>query len=1103
MKKAKEILFAIIAFILVFPLNVFSDVPEKTVTEIAPGIWKISAGAPEKFVPTAFREREIQTEAIGKLGPGDKLPFPANEIKINILDRGCVIELPLGETEQIYGFGMQIESFNEKGMKKRPIVDCGPLGSVGFTHAPSPFYLSSAGYGVYFDTARYPTFYCGSHLKNNPGGENESQTVILSPEHVYIPQPIYTANMVADIPSAKGIDIYIFAGPTLKKALQRYILFSGGGCIPPLWGLGVKYRGKLDFAESDVSKLAKYFRENDIPCDVLGLEPGWQTNAYSCSYVWDETRFPGPGKFIAEMNAMGFRINLWEHAYVNPASPLFEPLKRKSGDYLVWNGLVPDFADESVRKIFAGYHDNYLLKMGISAFKCDECDNSGFAGALGHWGFPECTVFPSGIDGEQMHQLFGLFYQKTFFDMFKSHNRRTYLDVRASNALASPYSAVLYSDIYDFSQYMRMILTSGLSGFLWSPEVRQCGSVDELLKRVQLSVLSSQTCFNSWMIVNPPWLQYEYEKNIKGEFLTNSKEIESICRQLLKFRMSLIPYLYSAFYSYRFEGIPPFRPLVADFPEDKEVMNIQDEYLIGEDILAAPFKPEDDKREVYLPAGTWYDFNSGREYTGGAKYKIWFNSSHLPLFVKSGAILPLAEPVNCVSDTTGFRLKCRVYGDIPRECVLYEDDGTTFDYEKGLYNILTLQWNAQKGILSERKGNLKIQRYAIAGWEHISSGKSRKMIKIDARIEDSINFLENATKNLLDGCIMKGQDGTLLYTPDGKANYAALWTRDFAYMVENAGYLMPKENIENCIRYLIKGIRADGAAPDRVQVDGKPVYVAGPPDNPIGEPNIDNAQFLVFSVNSYLETIPKDKQKILYKDWSPYLKKCMDYIPRGKDGLVWNDPVKPHSPYGFTDTVGKTGELFMESLLYWRACGMIAKWDGRSGDITGRDDFSKRAGLIEKNIGILWDEKTGMYFAASQDCHQTDIWGNAYAIYINFPLGGKKSSIIDYLVKNFDNYTRNGQVRHLPKGEYWNLQLANFAKEQYQNGAYWATPSGWVISAISEKNPELAKKMFLDLIADFREGGICECVNEGYRNLESYVNSGTNPLAAARLVWEK
>jgi hypothetical protein len=371
----------------------------------------------------------------------------------------------------------------------------------------------------------------------------------------------------------------------------------------------------------------------------------------------------------------------------------------------------------------------------------------------------------------------------------------------------------------------------------------------------------------------------------------------------------------------------------------------------------------------------------------------------------------------------------------------------------------------------------------------------------DARLDDAIAFLEQAAKEQLEGCIIKASDGTPLYTPDGKRNYAALWTRDFASMVEYAGDLMPAENVERCINYLVKGIRADGAVPDRVQVDGRAIYAAGSPENPLGEPNLDNGPFLVFAVSSYLDLAPAGRREPLLRKWLPALVKGMNYVPLAPNGLVWNDPAKPHSPYGFTDTVGKTGELFMESLLYWRAAKILAGWEqvyGRPAGEKGRP-WADRARAIERSIGSLWDDRTGMFFAASQDCKQTDVWGNAFAVYYDLPLGDKKARIVQWLADNVDRCVWHGQIRHLPAGEYWQRLLMPVEKDRYQNGAYWATASGWVLGALNGKNPELARQLLGDLVDDFRTGGICECVSpDGTRKLPSYVDSATNPLGAAR-----
>lgn len=361
-------------------------------------------------------------------------------------------------------------------------------------------------------------------------------------------------------------------------------------------------------------------------------------------------------------------------------------------------------------------------------------------------------------------------------------------------------------------------------------------------------------------------------------------------------------------------------------------------------------------------------------------------------------------------------------------------------------------------------------------------------------------WLESTTSDLLRGCRVRADDGTWLYTPDGKGNYRALWTRDFAYMVEHAADLIPEAEIEACLRYLMRGLRADGATPDRVQPDGVAVYTGGPPERPLGEPNLDNGPFLVIASDVFLRRLDDARARRLYREWGPTLQRALRWVPLSDRGLVWNDPQRPHSPYGFTDTVGKTGELLFESLLYWTACQRLAQWEAvAGGDRSAAREWRRRARKVERELaGRLWDAQGGAFWAATHDCRQWDVWGNAYAIWLDFPLGRNRSRILRFLHERHSEFVWRGQVRHLVAGQHWQRLLAPVEKERYQNGAYWATASGWLIYAIAQTDPSLAQRLWIDVITDFRRDGVCECVGPGYRQLPSYVVSATNPLAAAR-----
>ena len=692
----------------------------QTIEKIHPGIWKITFGQPERFLPTEFKVAPA-TKALEMMADRGSEPFDLRSVQFKETPKGMIAEFLLDDTEKIYGFGLQVNSFQQRGLRRDIRSNSWTIGNVGFSHAPMPFFVSSNGYGLLVNSARYVTFYMGSQNKITKSAtlaqdlKEAMEQPGTSPAELYNRSYKPSNEVEIVVEGAKGMEIYVFDGPSMIQVMQRYNLFSGGGAIPPLWGLGLKYRAKTSFTDQEVMKFAAYFREKHIPCDMFGLEPGWHSAAYSCSYTWHKENFPDPDKLINTMHDMNYKLNLWEHAYVHPTSPLFEQILPWSGDYAVWKGAVPDFITKEAREIFASYHDKHLLQKGISAFKLDECDAADYAKADAEWSFPDIATFPSGIDGVQYRQLFGLLYQKMMFDLYRKNNRRTLLEVRASYLFASPYSAVIYSDMYNHTDYVRMLLNAGFSGLNWSPEVRQTASEQDLIRRMQTTLMSPHMIVDCWFLNNPPWFHYDRNKNNNNEVLPNYLELEQQVKKLVELRMSLIPYLYAAFARYHFEGVPPFRSLILDYPDDIEVWTIENQYMMGDDLMCAPFINGTSEREVYFPKGVWYDFNTKKIFDGEKKYTIQMSLDEIPIFVKAGTILPLAEPVEYITPNTVFNVTCYVFGTPANTKTLYEDDGETFNFEKGEFNRIELSWDKNKGKVV-RNGNQKRQLFKINNW---------------------------------------------------------------------------------------------------------------------------------------------------------------------------------------------------------------------------------------------------------------------------------------------------------------------------------------------------------------------------------------------------
>jgi alpha-D-xyloside xylohydrolase len=680
----------------------YADAAESSVSSgvwrlAAPGVWKTTIGSPEAVTPVSSRlvppsldaMRDLQAVAAPMLGR------PIGKVS----RRGTSLAFQLAANEEIYGFGLQFFSVAQRGKKRVIRVNADPRMDTGDSHAPVPFYVSSRGYGILVDTARYATFYCGETQSKPTHGLGETTGGVV-PLYTKTLEDEDTSQVLVEIPVAQGVDVYLFAGPSMLEAVRRYNLFSGGGVLPPEWGLGFWYRTASNATDGEIAAIAREFRERNIPCDVIGLESGWHTHAYSCTFAWNKTRFPHPEDFVRDLKARSYHVNLWEHAFIHPSSPLFEPMCNLAGDKGVWGGLVPDFQNPQARSVFGDYHGKHLIDIGIGGFKLDECDNSDYTGG---WSFAELSQFPSGVDGEQMHSLFGLRYQRTLWDQFRERGQETYSLVRSSGSLAAPYPFVLYSDLYDHREFVRALVNSGFSGLLWCPEVRDAKSEEDLLRRLQTVMFSPLAMINGWYIDNPPWKQLDRKKNNANDLLPEWKTLEARCREIVGWRMQLIPYLRAAFARYAADGTPPFRALALDWPDVPALAKTDDAWMVGDRMLVAPLFAGEASRKLTLPPGRWYNFWTGEEIVGGVTMEIPADTRNIPAFVKSGSVLPLATITNSTADTGSRTLTVSIFGDGSLPFVLRTPTGR-----------LELVWNAMSGSGSQKQEGS--ERYSVARW---------------------------------------------------------------------------------------------------------------------------------------------------------------------------------------------------------------------------------------------------------------------------------------------------------------------------------------------------------------------------------------------------
>lgn len=665
--------------------------------QVEAGVWKGIVGTPESYSLLEVGGSTPLREGFTRLSKVS-LPALADEIVGSIEDGKTQIRIPLQRKEQLYGFGLNFKTVHQRGSILNLHVDHYGGRDNGRTHAPTPFYISSLGYGVFINSARYLTVYAGSGARKD--SPNAPLVKDRNTDKTWEARPY--SNAVSILVPAPGTEIFLFAGPTPMDVVRRYNLFCGGGALPPRWGLGFTQRTATLYTSEDVKKEVDLFESKGYPLDFIGLEPGWQSKSYPCTFEWDKGRYPDPAGFVKEMKDKGIRVNLWTNPYVSPESESYKELYPLSGSHTVWCGIVPDLAHEKARKLWMDKLEREHVNIGVSGYKIDEVDGND------HYLWPDVATFPSGVSSEQIRQTYGLWVQRTTTELYKKRNQRTYGLVRASNAGNSSFPYVIYNDYYKHEDFITALINSGFCGVLWTPEVRHSQSSEEWLRRFQSVVFSPMAMINAWTNGTKPWTFSEVEHQI---------------REYALLRMQMMPYWYTEFARYHFDGIPPFRAvnLEAGFNIEQAVDNelkstnlndnpyleavskeIKDQYMAGEYLLVAPMFTGQTKRTVLLPKGNWYDFYTGKFVGNGETITIAPGLDHIPVFVKDGAIIPFMEAMlHAPKAGEKINLEIRHYGKADGAYRLYDDDGETFDYENGMYSWRNIT------VTRDKKGCLK------------------------------------------------------------------------------------------------------------------------------------------------------------------------------------------------------------------------------------------------------------------------------------------------------------------------------------------------------------------------------------------------------------
>ena len=670
------------------------------------GIWKISVGKQEKVTLLSELDITPQWKAIEEIGDAP-LAIDPKDVKTEVVDGKTYIRFPLDKDEKIFGLGLNFKTVEQRGRVMRLHVDHYGGSDNGRTHAPIPFFVSSKGYGALINSARYIDVWVGTSVRqdsSNPPVAKDRNT-----DKDWTAQP-YSDNLEFLIP-AEGAEVIVFSGKTMLDVVRRYNLYNGGGCLPPKWGLGFWHRVPSLFTDTEIEREVQEFRDKGFPLNVVRLEPGWMTASYPCTYEWDNTRFPNPQAFTKKMKESNIQTNLWMNPYISPKGELYDRIKPYTSSHTVWCGIVPDYMMSEAQRILIDHFKKHQLNLGVSGYKMDE--NDGYDS----WLWPDVASFPSGTSAEQMRQIYGSLMQKVTTQMYKDENKRTYGLVRAANAGTTSFPYVIYNDYYNHHDFITALVNSSFIGVLWTPEVRASRTSEEWLRRMQTVCFSPLAMLNAWADGTKPWTFPEVAESVKAISLL---------------RMQLIPYLYTAFADYTFKGTPPVRAMNLEegYNMDEKMLQVsfdatnnpyalaikkevKDQFMVGNSLLVAPLFEGEKERKVILPKGKWYDFYTGEFAGEGEIISVSPGLDKIPVYVKDGGIVPMFPPIRQIENKQ-YPLEVRHYGNAPGIYDLYDDDGETFNYQKGEFVriVLTVDVDAS---------NNKMGKASIPGGKNVWS----------------------------------------------------------------------------------------------------------------------------------------------------------------------------------------------------------------------------------------------------------------------------------------------------------------------------------------------------------------------------------------------
>ena len=516
-------------------------------------------------------------------------------------------QLNLGVGELVYGLGERFSAFAKNGQSV-DIWNADGGTSSEQAYKNIPFYLTNRGYGVFVNYTGKVSFEVASEVVEKVQFSAQSQ----------------------------DLQYFVIYGPTPAEILEKYTALTGRAPQLPEWSFGLWLSTSFvtDYDEKTVTAFIDEMEKRKIPLDVFHFDCFWMREYQWCDFQWDPRTFPDPQAMLARLKSKGLKISLWINPYIGQASPLFAEGKSggyflKRGDGSVWQwdlwqagNAIVDFTNPKAREWFKSKL-RPLLEMGVDCFKTDFGER-----------IPTDVIYHNGADPLQMHNLYTQLYNATVWELLQEVKGKDAIVFARSATVGGQKMPVHWggdnsSSFESMAESLRGGLSLSLSGFgYWSHDIGGFeGNPDPaVFKRwLAFGLLSSHSRLHGNESVRVPW--------------SIDEEAVDVTRTFANLKRELHPYLVETMREVSEKGLPMMRPMLLAFPEEPTSWFLDQQYMLGPDLLVAPVFNAEGDVTFYLPAGKWRNYFTDVEIDGGR----WITETHgfhsLPLFIRIGGKL--------------------------------------------------------------------------------------------------------------------------------------------------------------------------------------------------------------------------------------------------------------------------------------------------------------------------------------------------------------------------------------------------------------------------------------------------------------------------------